>query len=77
MIAHDAASNDVLAASLWVEAVTGESIFVRSPLVTFHCRPSLSRGMVSEKPKAAQPLGVDVLRRFEHLIVTAWTAVKR
>ena len=69
--------NTAQPALLWVEAVTGESVFARSPLVTVHCRPALPRGMVREKPLAAKPPDVEVLRRFEHLITTAPTAVQR
>ncbi len=58
------------------EAVTGEHIFARSPLVKFHCRPAPLHGMVKEKPKAAQPPGVEVLRHFEHLITSAPTAAQ-
>ena len=66
-----------LAALLWVEAVTGESVFARSPLVTFHCRSTRPPGMVREKPLAAKPPEVEVLRRFKHLITSAPTAVQR
>ena len=65
------------AALLWVEAVTGESVFARSPLVTFHCNSTRLPGMIREKPQAAKPPDVEVLRRFEHLITLAPTAVQR
>ena len=65
------------AALVWVEAVTGESVFARSPLVKYHCRSARPPGMVSEKPLAAKPPDVEVLRRFEHLIASAPTAVLR
>ena len=65
-----------LSALLWVEAVTGESVFARSPLVSCHCRPALPHGMVGEKPSAANPPDVEVLRRFEHLVSMAPTAVQ-
>ena len=66
-----------LAAPQWVEAVTGESVFARSPLVSCHCRPVLLHGMVGEKPSVAKPPDVEVLRRFEHLVTMAPTAVQR
>ena len=65
------------AALLWVEAVTGESVFARSPLVKCHCRSARPPGMVREKPLAAKPPDVEELRRFEHLIIMAPTAVQR
>ena len=66
-----------LVAILLVEAVTGESIFARSPLVKCHCRPAPRHGMTNEKPKAAQPPDVEVLRRFEHVVTSAPTAAQR
>ena len=64
-------------APLRIEEVTGESVFAQSPLVTYKCRPPRPRGGVAEKPKPAKAPDLEVLRRFEHLVRGAPTAVQR
>ena len=64
-------------ALLWTEEVTGESVFAQPTLVKYQCRPSRPRGGVAEKPKPAKAPDLEVIRRFEHLVRGAPTAVQR
>ena len=69
--------NTAKAALRWVEAVTGEHAFAGSPLVKCHSRPQRAPGGVLEPTEPANPPGLDVLRRLEHLVTAAPTAVQR
>ena len=64
-------------ALLWIEAVTGESVFAQALLIKCQCRPPRPRGGVAEKSKPAQSPNLEIIRRFEHLVRGAPIAVQR
>ena len=65
------------AAIRWVEAVSGELFLANSPLIIRHSRPERAPSGVLAKPVPAKPPSLEILRRLEHLITAAPTAVQR
>ena len=64
-------------ALLWIEAVTGESVFAQSPLAKCQCHPPRPRGGVAEKSKPAKAVDLEVTRVCEHLVRGTLAAVQR